>query len=365
MASAAQYALITGQPLLPSTPMEKGPHVAFLREYAIEGDKLLSPGRFEQTAYYRNAMESMRYFGHYFPYAKEPHQIVLVAQRFIKQLLNQEIVPELPGHTKKGEPINVRPIRHSDCFEVIDGNHRVAAAIVRGEKCIEVLPQQEAVLTPMQDLLLKVLWQNGRVELYQPIGLPEVRTWPLVRRCADRFALMRDLLQSRQISGGSYVDLGSSYGWFVAQMRALGFDAYGVERDPIAIKVGELAYDNSKDFLICRDLVQFLRESTRKFDVVSCFSVAHHFALGRASITAEEFIGMIDRVTEKVLFFDTGQNHEEWFKEDLQEWDADFIEKWLYKNTTFKRVIRFGTDSDAVGPFEKNYGRTLFACVRE
>ena len=365
LASAAQYAMITGQPLVPSTPVEKGPHAEFLREYLVEGDKLLAPGRFEKTAYYQNALLSIKYLGCYFPYAKEPHQIILVAQRFIKQFLNQEIVPELPGHTKPGEPINVRPIRHSDCFEVVDGNHRLAVAIMKGESHVEVMPQQEAVLTPMQDLLLKVLWQNGRVELYQPIGVPEVRNWPLVRRCTDRFGFMRDFLQSRQISGGSYVDLGASYGWFVAQMRGLGFDAHGVERDPIAIEVGVVAYGYKRDALICSDLVPFLRENRRKFDVVSCYSVAHHFALGRASVNAEELIGMIDRITEKVLFFDTGQNNEEWFKDSLSQWDPDFIEKWLYQNTTFKKVIRLGIDSDAVAPFEKNYSRTLFACVRE
>jgi hypothetical protein len=362
---AAQYALITGKPLRPSTPVSQGPHAALLREYALEGEKLLSPGRFEQTAYYRNASECLDLVGLYFPYVKETHQIVKIAERFIRQFVKNEPVPDLPGHNKPNEPIDVRPIRLSDCFEVINGNHRIAAAIYHGDKFIEVLPRQEAVLTPMQELLRNVLWQDGRIELYQPVGLPEVQNWTLVRHCSDRFALMRDFLQARQLLMGTYVDLGASYGWFVAQMRALGFQSYGVERDPMALRVGELLYDNNKDFLIRSELVRYLRENNRKFDVVSCFSVAHHFALGRAGITAEELMGMIDRITEKVLFFDTGQCHEEWFKESLKEWDADFIEKWLYKNTTFKKVLRLGTDCDSVKPFEQNYRRTLFACIRE
>ena len=48
-----------------------------------------------------------------------------------------------------------------------------------------------------------------------------------------------------------------------------------------------------------------------------------------------DFIRKVDAVTGTVLFLDTGESHEDWFKESLAEWDAEFIKKWLKENTSF------------------------------
>ncbi len=108
----------------------------------------------------------------------------------------------------------------------------------------------------------------------------------------------------------------------------------------------------------------FLAAEGGRYDVVSCFSVLHHFALGRGPCSAEELIRLLDAATGQVLFFDTGERHEAWFAEVLPEWDPDYIEKWLRANTTFRDVIALGVDDDAHAPYDANYGRTLFACVR-
>jgi hypothetical protein len=68
--------------------------------------------------------------------------------------------------------------------------------------------------------------------------------------------------------------------------------------------------------------------------------------------------------TKRVLFIDSGQDHEAWLKESLRGWDANKLQKWLGDNTGFSRIVRLGIDHDNVPPFRDNYGRTLFACVR-
>ena len=98
--------------------------------------------------------------------------------------------------------------------------------------------------------------------------------------------------------------------------------------------------------------------------MVSCFSLLHHFVLGRGSASAEELAGLLDATTAKVLFLDTGQEHEEWFRTTLAGWSAGHVERWLAANTTFREIVRLGPDEDAVGRYAGNYGRMLFACVR-
>jgi hypothetical protein len=86
--------------------------------------------------------------------------------------------------------------------------------------------------------------------------------------------------------------------------------------------------------------------------------------LGRASVDAAELVRLLDRVTRRVLFLDTGEGHEAWFRESLAGWDAEKIAAFLTEHGTFDEVIDLGPDCDAIPPYENNYGRHLFACVR-
>ncbi len=162
----------------------------------------------------------------------------------------------------------------------------------------------------------------------------------------------------------TYLDVACSYGWFVRAFGEIGFEARGVEIDWAAGEIGRRVYGLEDGQVTRSDAVRFLQSNPCTFDVVSCFSLLHHFILNRASVSAEEMLRLIDSATGKVLFFDMGQEHEEWFRESLAGWNADRIERWVLENSTFTKVQRLGTDTDNVPPFEKNYARTLFACTR-
>ena len=368
---SAKYATLIGDLLRPSTPIAKSPHVKFLQQYLKIGDAIFHADVFEHTEYYRNAAECMELVGYFFE-VKCREDIWRVAKDFVAHFnnckQNGNPLVQRPEHTPPGIPVRVRPILHSECFQIIDGQHRCAIAYVRGEKEIRVLCEEPPVLTPLQQRLLDVMWTKGRRDLYQPIESPELEHgWVVIRRCTDRLAMMERFLQQNGLlprSSSTYLDVGSSYGWFVAQMGKLGFDARGVERDPIAISLGPLVYGLRADQVARADCGRFLRECGRPFEVTSCFSLLHHFALGRAGIAASEFMRLLDKVTGQVLFLDTGQSNEEWFRERLSEWDLDFIEWWIKEHSAFTKIHRVGVDEDRVAPFEKNYSRTLFACTR-
>lgn len=294
-----------------------------------------------------------------------------IARRFIAQFNNDPTQGDIsnlqPHFPSLGTPAHVRSIEYSDCYEVVDGNHRLAIAFVRGETTYPVYVVLPPSITPLQQPLLDYALICGRRELYQPITSPELEKWVLIRRCIDRFDKIKRFLEEHDLMPPrctTYLDIACSYGWFVQALGGLGFDAYGVERDWAGVDIGRLVYGLKPHQVTRSDAVRFLKSNTRSYDVTSCFSLLHHFVLGRASISAEEMLRLCDRATGTVMFFDMGQCHEEWFHDTLAGWDADYIEQWLRTNSDFKKIYRLGKDCDNIQPFEKNYGRTLFACMR-
>ncbi len=364
--SAAEYARAVDDLMRPSTPIAEWPHVRLLQAYATCGESVLLPDAFRDTPYSRNAHRCVQATGHYFG-ATTDEEIRQVATDFVHRYAGGAAATLRPSQSRADDPIRVRPVRRSRYFEVVDGHHRLAAAFVEGQTVATVAVERRQVWTPLQALLREMSWLEGKLELYQPLDAPELAEgWTQVRKCYDRMGKMRAFLDERSLleQAGSYLDVASCYGWFVAQMQDLGFDAHGMERDPLGAVLAEQVYGVRPGRIAVGDCAELLPASESTFDVVSCFSLLHHFVLGRGSCSAERLIELIDRTTGRVLFFDTGQGTEAWFRSTLPDWDADHVERWLGEHTSFDEIVRLGPDEDAVAPFEDNYGRMLFACVR-
>ncbi|MGA3372000.1 MAG: ATP-grasp domain-containing protein [Terracidiphilus sp.] len=370
--SAASFARMTGDIRRASSPISEWPHVKLLRQYDAIGERIWEREVFQTTDYYRNAALIIELSGCYHV-AVAPEEIQQCARRFVDTYRGaRESSPLQAGQVddRGGSPsILVRPVKESSCYEVIDGRHRVAIAYMTGLRQVPGHIQLPPAWTPLQELLMDVLWLNGpRRELYQPIDSPEVANWTLVRRCSDRLKTMTEFLRAEGImppACSSYLDVASYFGWFVAEMEKLGFQAEGVERGPIAITVGQAMYGLRPEQVHRTDCVPFLRERQEKYDVVSCFSLMHHYFMNRFNVTAEELLHLLDSATRRVMFFDMGQDGEGFYAGgQLAGWDPDRIHRWLEANTTFARVIRLGVDEDNVPPYKGCYGRTMFACLR-
>ncbi len=371
---AARYARMTRNLLRPSTRLRDTPHVRFLEAYRREGAAILAPGRFERTAYYANAAQALDLGGDYFG-CRRRQDLHLQARRFIEQFEGRwraQGADVARSVSSPWAPVVVRRIADSDgCYEIVDGHHRLAIDYVRGaRRCRAYVLREPAVHTPLQEKLLDVFWTGGRRVIYQPIEAPELgRRWQLVRRCTDRMALIEGWLDAQGMGEGRgmrYLDVGCSYGWFVRAMGDLGFDAQGVDRDPAAIELGRAVYGLAPGQVIESNIVDFLEACTDRYTVTSCFSVIHHFALGKAPICAEALLAHLDRITERALFFDTGQSHERWFQRTLPQWDPEFIARWVRTHSSFTRVTPLGEDNDWQLPGQQgNYRRTLFVCTRD
>lgn len=366
--SAHDFAVAVDDPLWPSRPVLDGPHVRLLRAHAVreldDRDILASDyGRFAR----RNLALSGR-----FHTATDDAGVVRVARDFLMRSSGDAgpVFPR-PRQSLDESPIRVAPIRDSDCFQLVDGHHRVAAYAVSGAGTVPARVSRLAVSTPLQEMLHRIAADGRSRELLQPVSSPEVAGWPTVRRCTDRLAAMDRLLGARDLGAGtaSYLDVGSCYGWFVAGMSRFGYRSEGVDPDSLARTLGERVMGLDRAQIHTAGLVPFLRENgrpenARTWDVVSSFSLLHHFVLGRGEVSPQSFVRLLDAVTGSVLFLDTGQEHERWFRRSLAGWDAAFVGRFLQQHTTFDEVIDLGPDHDDQPPYSGNHGRHLFACVR-
>ena len=363
--SARQFSETTDNLLWASTRVIAGPHTDLLRQ-AAAGPGPLSDNAIMATPYALMAQSVIDATGNFFE-ATDASEIPDVARRFISADGTATPHGQGIGRSPVGSHIRVARVRGSDLYQVIDGHHRVASNAVSGKAAVKVRQSWVPVSTPLEDMLDNMSWIGGARELYQPIDAPELTSsWPLVRKCTDRRDKMLGFMEDRGLVAPqtSYLDVASCYGWFVAEMLGRGIDARGVERDPLAPTLGHHVYGLEPDRITVSDAVECLSAAGSQWDVVSCLSLLHHFALGRGSVDAVQFVKLLDQATERVLFLDTGQAHETWFEAKLPEWTTAGTRAFLEANTTFDEIIDLGPDQDDRPPYQGNYGRHLFACVR-
>jgi hypothetical protein len=364
--TARQFAERTGALLWPSTRLVDGPHLTLLRLAQQRGDDL-SDEEILSSPYGGFGLRCIELDGRFF-WATDPAGVVDVGRSFVGRFHRDQPQVRLANQSRPDDPVLVARVQGSDCYQVLDGHHRVAIEIARGECSTRVALRWTSVTTPLQDLLRRMSWLEGTRALYQPVDAPELRRgWVTVRRCTDRLEKMRAFLAERRLLPPltvSYLDVGSCYGWFVRQMRDLGYVANGMDRDPLAVPLGQAAYGLDPSAVLAGDCVELLRSAGRTWSVTSCFSLLHHFVLGRGSTSPEELLKLLDGVTERVLFLDTGQEHEAWLQRSLRGWSPGFIASYLREHTTFDEIVDLGPDEDAVGRYAENYGRHLFACIR-
>lgn len=364
--TSTAYATSVGDLTRPSRSVMTSPHLALLREAINWSQEDFQSEKFKLTAYYRNAAECLSKFGYYFPYIRSADQIWQAAYKFVDETRTGRIGSQPPGHSAVSSLVSVTPIVDSDCYNLFDGHHRTARAIYRGQTEIEVeIRDALASKTPIQTLLQQVRWDSKGV-LYQPLPFPELtKSWKLLRRCDDRAQMMVDFTKLRGVHG-SYLDLAAYFGYFCDKFYQAGFVSVGIELDPAAVLVGRYTYPHIH--LMSGNILE-TEQITDKFDVVSCLSFLHHFISGRigqGKTAMPVFLKSLDTVCREVLFVETGESTEPWFKGRLSKWTDDDMIAAVLENTTFKTATKLGRDRDGelAGIGKGNYGRMMVAFTR-
>ena len=363
---------MTGNMQRASLLLADSPHVKFLEKYNEIGETLLLTHNFEQTAYYKNAMECVQLTGNYFGQrtvegiTAQARSFINLYDRIITSNSLEVKFPSTACHSPSHSLPVVRKTWTPNTVQIDDGMHRLAISWVSGRKetTALVLP---AMPTKLQSLVTQVARNQELPGLYQSIDSVEFdRSWTVVRHCKDRFDMMLRFLSAShyRVSDLTILDLGCSYGWFVSEFLKKGANAIGVDIDSAALKIGQIAYGLTAKQVVESDLFGFLDDCDRTYDVVLLLSLLHHFALKPNYNSPVEALKRADAVTASVLFIDTGQAHEQRYRKKLPDWDNDFIVNFVKQHSSFDRVIPLGADSDRGLRSRGNYRRTLFACFR-
>ena len=371
------WADLTGDMKRASKLLADSPHVKFLELYRVMGKSLFRQKNFARTAYFKNAVDCIRIVGSYFNQKTidglrgQAQSFVELYERIEKGEVLEVKYPSEEGHSERGSLPVVRKTWTPNTVQIDDGLHRLAVTWVLGQKTANVIVLGPSMPTALQSLVGKVSRCSGErelFELHQPIeGVEFDDSWPIVRQCHDRFGMMLKCITSNQQQTSrkwSVLDLACSYGWFVKKFEKRGFDVVGVDSNPAALKIGQIAYGLKAEQLVRCDVQTFLHSCDRTYDVVLLLSILQDYLPKSDFGRAEDVLKKVDTITERVLFFETGQAHEKWFRDSLPEWNHNFIINFIKEHTTFTQVIPLGTDSDNTGGFRQNFGRTLFACVR-
>jgi 2-polyprenyl-3-methyl-5-hydroxy-6-metoxy-1,4-benzoquinol methylase len=209
---------------------------------------------------------------------------------------------------------------------------------------------------------------NSRI-LYQPVSIDKINENSIViRKCKDRSDSMISFCKKRfgdNMGDMSLIDVGSSYGYFMDKFSELCYSVEGIDNDSSTIRMEKIFYSKIAGNIHHIEANDFFTSNTKKYDIVLCLSVVHHFIYGGVDIDPVEFLKNLDDMTGEVLFFEMAQEHEQWFDQPLDGWNEEYISNWVIENTTFDYCEPLSRDGDSVGMFQGNYGRTLFACYRK
>jgi hypothetical protein len=298
---ADDFAAELGDPMWPSTPVARGPHAQLLR--LADETAELSDEAILSSPYADFARVCIRLRGFYFN-ATDDAGIVLVARNFIARHRG-EVVAALGGHqSAAGSPIRVAPIRWSDAYQVLDGHHRVASAIVAGTDSLPARVKWIPVTTPLQRLLLR--GSPGGRRLSQPLPAPELESWAVEEGGAALAGRARRtvgiIVGHAGRAGGAFsaLDLASGYGAPVAEMVAAGVACKGVEPDPDRVAVGRVALGLPDDRLHVAEPTHFLAAANRTWEVVTCFDPERLATM----VEASRLVHLLEARAERAVVLD-------------------------------------------------------------
>jgi len=208
----------------------------------------------------------------------------------------------------------------------------------------------------------------NKTELYQPTYQKRsfflVRKGTVQRSCEDRF----DAISKRvSASSGSYLDIGSQFGYFVFKMAELGFVSTGMEADlPAYNYASNLAKINEATNVrfIHEHLDEDRAKSLPHYDIISILNVFHHIVHFSGFEKADKIMKTLYQKCDGILFFETGEYEEKghYWSEDLQfmgksskEWIGDYLKKLGFR--CVEEAGRFPTHLSG-------HKRTLFCCFK-
>jgi hypothetical protein len=288
-----------------SLPMDQSPHVELLR-LARRVARRLSDDEIRATSYYAFGRHLASIWGEYFGAATDD-ELVQISRNFIEWSFgNAPRITAHSGGSRFGDEVLVAKISGSSAYQVIDGHHRLAVAIARGDTTARVHRTWLSAETALQ----RRLWERGygltrAKALAQPVAARELGDWPVSKNCLDRLVRIVRLADAELADAPSprrFLDVGCGYGWYLAELKGRDWRVHGIDRDGFGIEMATAFHGVSSDEISAGEWASTAASLPGTFDLVACFDLG---ALVAADAEATlPLLGALDARTAHVLVID-------------------------------------------------------------
>jgi SAM-dependent methyltransferase len=325
-----------------SMPMDQSPYVELLR-LASRTNRPLTDDEIRASAYYAFSRHLASIWGNYFG-ATTDDELVRNSRSFIEW--SKGSAPRLTvniGGSRFDDHVLVAKVADSTTYQVIDGHHRLAIAMARGDTTVRVNRTWLSAETALQ----RRLWERGHgldraKALAQPVAARELGAWPVARNCVDR--LVRIERVAHDVLGPldaphTFLDVGCGYGWYLAELKRLGWRVHGIDRDGFGIEMASAFHDIADDEITVGEWATSLAALEGTYDVVTCLDLGRLGARPEAAVDATSLVRALDARTAHVLLTDA----------PLDDDALARIEELVLGDTGFRRVVDLGANHDPAG----------------
>jgi hypothetical protein len=363
---AVAFSEAIGSLALGSRQMDASPHVDLLRS-AVKAQRDLTDDEIRDSEYWAFAHSVSEMDGSWFG-ANTEVEFLEVTRNFIEWALDRAPRKTRAAGTPFDDKILVAAISDGPLFQIIDGHHRVAASIVRGNASLRVHRTWLRSVTPLQRRLLELnSAQHHAKALRQPVPAKEVETgWVVTANCADRFVRMMRFLEresSARTPEPTFIDVGSSYGWFLGEMKQFGYAVQGIVADRAFVDISTSYFGLGTEEIIVGDLTESVEQLNGASDVVSCFELLNVFDGGRGRDETARLIKAIDRIVDRVLVVDCDEDPGR-ASTPITDSTGTSLTRLILDNTSFREVVDLGENRDPLGAWSVCPRSRLIALVR-
>jgi hypothetical protein len=326
-----------------STPMDQSPHVELLR-LAKRSDRPLLDEEIKATSYFEFARRLADTWGNYRG-AETDEGIVDIARHFVNWSTGMARREVEDGGPRVDDHVLVAKVHDSSTFQVIDGHHRVAAAIAKGELTVRVHRTWLSTETALQWRLYDRGYGSRRTRsLDQPVGARELAAWTVAHNCQDRLVRMERLVERGRDETSvapSFLDVGCGFGWYLAELQRLGWQVRGIDDDVFGSEVATAFHGLADDAIVVGEWAPAAESLRGTFEVVSCLGLGATVRSGDQAATTR-LLHVLDERTGRALVAEARCSGEA----DATCPDVDELTALVFGSTSFSKVYDLGTVVD-------------------
>jgi SAM-dependent methyltransferase len=344
-----------------STPLDRSPHVELLR-LAGRTDRRLTDEEVRATAFFEFARRLADTWGDYFG-AESDDEIIEMARNFADW--SQGLASRDTGNSgsRLGDHVLVAKVPGGSMYQVMDGHHRLAVAIADGATTVEVHRTWLSTETALQHRL----WERGEGSrgtgsLSEPMTARELGGWRVARNCQDRLVRIVRLADHDALGATeapSFLDVGSGYGWYLAELKRLGWRVRGIDRDGFGAEVATALRGLSADDFVVGEWASAAESMHESFDVVSCLGLGEALSASQDEGAAARLLHALDRRTGRFLIADAPSNDLDRTRARAEPFDA-----LVLSSTSFTTVVDLDLIEDPVAPGQPRRSTRLVAFSR-